>query len=246
MKCYEVYLDHPNEVSDSWLVEVKSSLFEKWTTTTNHRPGASYGTWACEIANACRTCNEHLSLPCSLLAEANDVAGFLGSSCFSDDPAAFFRLYLLLLSEFTSQLEAAAQLMQLPIGKKPRQIALWANRWAKHRIQILLQHHPLMVFADAYGDRWQVAEDRFRTQPLVDACGNRYSVRVIDTTWLEIHFGGSNSGDANGPGRALVFVPPMVTFLDEAIAYFRRFIDECLKDPARIRQFESSAYLRCG
>jgi hypothetical protein len=191
-------------------------------------------------------CNEHLSLPCSLLSEANEIASFLSVSCFADDPAIFLRLYLIILSEFVGQLDQAAKLMGLGLRKKPRHVCLWANRWAKHRLRILLQHHPLMAFADQYGDRWSEADARFRVEPLVDDCGNQLSVRIIDTRWLEQN---QHSGleEANGPGRSIILVPPLSTFLDEVIQYFREFVDKCLEDPARIRRFESASFVRgCG
>ncbi|HWE37519.1 MAG TPA: hypothetical protein VG406_13200 [Isosphaeraceae bacterium] len=244
MKCYEVVLDETTVIPDDWPQQTSGKLFEKWATTTGHRPEAGYGTWACEIATGCRTCREHLSLPCSLLAEANEIGAFLSSTCFCEEPATYLRLYLIILSEFGSQLDQAAKLMSLGLGKKPRLVALWANRWAKHRLQILLQHHPLMAFADQYGDEWPEAERRFHSEPLYDACGNSQPVRIIDTHWLEHVHGGSMNPDANGPGRAIVLVPPLMGFLDEVIEYFRSFVDACLRDPGKIRRFESSSYLR--
>jgi hypothetical protein len=244
MKCYEVVLDESTVIPEDWLQQTARKLFERWTTRTGHRPEASYGTWACEIAKGCRTCREHLSLPCSLLAEANEVGGFLNSTCFCEEPTTFLRLYLVILSEFGSQLEQAAKLMGLGLSKKPRDVALWANRWAKHRLQILLQHHPLMAFADQYGDAWPEAERRFRIEPLVDACGNTQPVRIIDTRWLEQSHGSRMDPDANGPGHTIVLVPPLMGFLEETIEYFRNFVDACLRVPDKIRQFESSSYIR--
>ena len=54
---------------------------------------------------------------------------------------------------FRGQLDLAAKEMDLGVRKKPKSVCMWANRWAKHRLQILLQHHPLMAFADQYGER---------------------------------------------------------------------------------------------
>jgi hypothetical protein len=245
MACNQVYLDDPSEVSDGWLERTRENLLERWTTTTRHRPESSYGTWACEIATGCWTCNEHLSLPCSLLAEANEIAAFLSTTCFTSDPAIFLRLYLIILSEFVGQLGQASDLMNLKLRKKPKNVCMWANRWAKHRLQILLQHHPLMAFADQYGERWREAESRYRNEPLKDNCGNERSVRIIDTRWLERNYDDHlNVSEANGPAQALILVPPMETFLDETIAYFRTFVDKCLEDPDRIRRFESAHFVR--
>lgn len=244
MKCYEVVLDETTVIPDDWLQQNARKLFERWASTTGHRPEAGNGTWACEIADGCRTGREHLSLPCSLLAEANEIGGFLSSTCFCEEPATFLRLYLIILSEFGSQLEQTAKLMNLGLSKKPRDVALWANRWAQHRLQILLQHHPLMAFTDQYGDAWPEAERRFRTELLFDPCGNSQPVRIIDTRWLEQSHGSRMDPDANGTGRGIVLVPPLMGFLDEVIDYFRSFVDACLRDTGKIRRFESSSYVR--
>lgn len=245
MTCYQVYLDDPSEIAADWLERAREKLLAKWTATTGHHSGSSHGTWACEIAAGCRTCNEHLSLPCSLLSEANEIAAFLGTTGFTGDPAIFFRLYLILLSEFTGQLDQAADLMRLGLRKKPKLVCMWANRWAKHRLQILLQHHPVMVFADQYGERWGDAERRYRSQPLEDDCGGQIPTRVIDTAWLERnHEKQLSLAEANRPGQSLILVPPMETFLDETMRYFREFVDKCLQDPGRIRRFESARFVR--
>ena len=122
---------------------------------------------------------------------------------------------------------------------------MWANCWAKHRLQILLQHHPLMAFADQYGEAWSQARPRFGGEPLFDRCGNAQPVRIIDTAWLE-RWNGTHRMDpeTNRPGRAIVLVPPMMGFLDEAITYFRSFVDACLSDVDRIRGFESAGFIR--
>jgi hypothetical protein len=245
MACYQVYLDDPSEIAADWLERTREKVLEKWTTTTRHRPESSHGTWACEIATGCRTCDEHLSLPCSLLSEANEIAAFLSTTCFTSDPAIFLRLYLIILSEFVGQLEKIANLMDLRLRTKPKRVCMWANRWAKHRLQILLQHHPRMAFADQYGERRVDAERRYRSQPLEDGCGRKIPTRIIDSGWLERNYDNRLSvSEANGPGQALILVPPMEIFLDEMMAYFREFVDKCLEDPGRVRRFESAHFVR--
>jgi len=54
-------MNKKTETNHQWLKDTRTRLYEHWVTTTGHRPNASYGTWACEIADGCRTCNEHLS-----------------------------------------------------------------------------------------------------------------------------------------------------------------------------------------
>ena len=179
------------------------------------------------------------------MSEANEIAAFLGVTCFTGDPAIFLRLYLIVLSEFVGQLDQAAKLMGLGLRKKPKHVCMWANRWAKHRLQILLQHHPAMAFADQYGGRWVEAERRLRSEPIEDGCGHRMSTRIIDTGWLERnHENCLSVAEANGPGQALIVVPPLQAFLDETMAYFREFVNKCLEDPGRIRRFESAHFVR--
>jgi hypothetical protein len=243
--CIELRLDNYPFTSDNWLASTQSDLYNLWSEKTKHIPNATNGTWACEIARGCRTCREHLSLPCSLLSEANEVGSFLSVSGFSQEPSMFLRLYLIILSEFTSQIEQIGDLMKLDIGKKPRLLALWANRWAKHRMQILLQHHPMMSFADAYGERWSEVEEVIRHANFRDKCGNEIKANFLDTKWLEENVGKRLRHDPNGPGRSIILVPHMKNFLVEVIQYFRDFVDACLSVPDRIRRFESAHYSRC-
>ena len=90
MKCYEVVLDDQAVIPPDWLAKSSATLFEKWATTTGHRPDASHGTWACEIATGCRTCHQHLSLPCSLLMEANEIGAFLSMAVSPTTPRLLF------------------------------------------------------------------------------------------------------------------------------------------------------------
>jgi hypothetical protein len=100
-----------------------------------------------------------------------------------------------------------------------------------------------MAFADQYGPEWLAVEQRLRREPLADRCGNTQQIRIIDTDWLKRHNTNELSAEANGPGRALILVPPMMDFLDATIGYFRKFIDSCLGDPERIRRFESAGFV---
>jgi hypothetical protein len=69
---------------EGWLEPTQQQLFDTWRSTTGHQPDASSRTWACEIANHCRTCDEHLSLPCSLLQEANEIGEYLQAPCYAE------------------------------------------------------------------------------------------------------------------------------------------------------------------
>lgn len=246
MRCDQLTLKEHPEV-DGWLPALQDHLFRRWTTTTRHTlAGTSGWSWACEIAGACRACNEHLSLPCSLAAEGNAIASFLSARCYADDPTAFLRLYLIVLSEFCGQLEQLSKLMSLELKRKPQAVSLWANRWAKHRLQILLQHHPRVVFADAYGDRWPVVEEAFRTVNFTDKCGRVLSKQLIGRQWLEEFHGIKPHPHANRTEVTIVLVPPLATFLDEMMGYYRGFVDACLGKPEQLRQFEADSFFpRC-
>lgn len=241
MSCYDSNLTNVAD-SSNWLKNVQKLLFKKWSSSTHHKAGASHGTWACEIYHGCSTCNEHLSLPCSLLEEANEIAVLLESDSLTKYPSTYFRLYLLILSEFVAQLEQSASLIKLKVSKKPRHVSLWANRWAKHKLQILLQHHPVMLFADAFDCSDSELRKELSNKPMIDKCGNEMKLRIIDNDWLESNHGIRLNNDANGPGRAVILVPQLMSFLDETIEYYRSFVDACLKVPEKIREYESSCY----
>jgi hypothetical protein len=147
------------------------------------------------------------------------------------------------LSEFVGQLHVLGKhVIGITIGKPPKELCVWANRWAKHRLQILAQHHPMMFFADKYRDKWREYASRLTTEPFVDRCGNEFPALIIDTDWLEKHDSKRKIDDldeANGPARAVILVPPFRGFLDQAIGYFDEFVSACLSESEKIKRLES-------
>jgi hypothetical protein len=230
---------YPSSVD--WLERTRHALYDHWVKKTGHHPNAATGTWACEIAHGCRICNEHLSVPCSLLKEANEIGLFLSLPCFDENRAeTFLRLYLILLSEFVQQLNDLGGLLSLQMPKTPRMLNIWANHWAKHRLKILVQHHPKILFSDAFSNSSTVAED------LPDwryECRNGSSVplAIIDTTWLASVGKTPDLPDANAGQKAVILVPSLRLFLDETVDHFREFIDRALKNENAVRRFESRA-----
>src|SRR3954469_9411274 len=97
----------PNEIiiATDWLKVTRQMLLQKWVARTGHHSNARNSTWACEIAFGCRTCNEHLSIPCSLLKEANEIGHFLQLSCYDQRCESFVRHYFILLFEFCQELK---------------------------------------------------------------------------------------------------------------------------------------------
>jgi hypothetical protein len=226
-----------------WLEETRRELFEHWTSTTGHRAGATARTWACEIALGCRTCNEHLSLPCSLLREANEIGVFLQESSFTKDKWMFLRLYLILLSEFADQLQDISGLLELRLAKPPSLTSLWANNWAKHRLKFLVQHHPDLILADEYEDWSEMGKE---LPVLLYPCANGIELptHIIDTNWLRSVKTDGKRPDlamANGVHKAVIVVPPLRDFLVEVISYYRAFVDAAKVARVAVRLFESKA-----
>jgi hypothetical protein len=231
--------------SDNWFELALTSAHDRWKSTTGHDPEKCDNAWAAEIAKHCQRRGEHLSLPCSLIREGNEIICFLNSVSSTIEPSVFFRLYLILLSEFCGQLKDISGVLRFEFPKTPSLVSIWSQRWAKHRLRILVQHHPLTLFADQYGQRWQEVEvlargDVYRTENETDV-----PIIAIDTDWFR-----SNPGrrpgfeQANTGGQAIVFMPHMLSFLDETIDYYRAFIDKCIAAPEKVRQFESIHYRR--
>ena len=240
MSCHEIVLDDALDLGDDWLERIQPVLFERWLTKTRHKRKASRGTWACEIATGCRTCSEHLSVPCSLLTEANEIARLLESSCYTDEPTTFFRLYLIVLSEFVSQLHDLSVLMGLNVGKPPREVKIWANRWAKHRLEFMVLHHPAIVFSDRYGGDESRLRGELMSGPCVDR-GREVPFRLVGAETLanktQVNLVAANSGI-----RTVVVVPPLSSFLDATMTYFRRFVDTALANSEAVKIFESKLF----
>src|ERR1044072_2134834 len=89
----------PAEIPD-WFTKTRLQLFESWTKTTRHGLKRPTNGWACEIGYGCRTCTDHLSIPCSLATEAHEIAVLLNKEWGEEEFPVFFRFYLVALSEF--------------------------------------------------------------------------------------------------------------------------------------------------
>ncbi|QDU29571.1 hypothetical protein ETAA8_46850 [Anatilimnocola aggregata] len=138
----------PAEVPD-WFTKTRLHLLETWTKTTRHGLKRPTNGWACEIGYGCRTCTDHLSIPCSLATEAHEIAVLLNKEWIEEEFPVFFRFYLVALSEFVRNLESVAKMLGLKIPGPPGNVCSWCNNFAKHRLCILIQHHPGIIVADA-------------------------------------------------------------------------------------------------
>lgn len=236
--------DEPAEVPD-WFTKTRLHLFETWTKTTRHGLKGPTNGWACEIGFGCRTCTDHLSIPCSLATEAHEIAVLLNKEWSEDEFPVFFRFYLVALSEFVRNLESVGKMLGLRIPGPPGNVCSWCNNFAKHRLCILIQHHPGIIVADAYGADWPEFEKKLSKAVFRDKCENERPIQIIDQKW----FSGERSKDvlgANGEAQAMIVVPPLMDFLQSTMTYFRTLVDACKKEPELVKQFESEHYAaRC-
>jgi hypothetical protein len=83
-------------------------------------------------------------------------------------------MYLFVLDEFGDDLTRTAQQLGLSFSKKPPVlVSSWCNNFAKHHLGLLIQHHPIMIVADSYGDKWAEFKKVLPNSDVVDACGNQ-------------------------------------------------------------------------
>jgi len=222
-----------------WLHEVQPELFKLWVKETRHKAGANAGTLACQLRPPGN--GNHLSLPCSLLQEANEIGTFLASPALNDYPVTFIRLFIFLLDEFTERLRQVAEkeCLGLPLGKQPRGISIWANNWAKHRTQILLQHHPCIMFLDRMLMTGTECKQRTEAEGMQDQCGETHPCRVFDQDSL-----GSLSDGSFDPKEAVavMVVPPLKDLLVEAIEYFKKFVSLARADRTKLERLESERF----
>ena len=234
--------DVPPEVPD-WFAPTRRRLYDKWATITGHGVVAGPHRWACEIYHGCQTCNEHLSIPCSLAREAFLVAQFLNKDWADDEMLLFLKNYLITLDEFGSDLESVAKTLGVSCPRKPPDlVSAWCNNFAKHHLCLLIQHHPIYIMADSVGDQWPAFAAALPTSRFVDRCGNSRPLEIIDRKW----FGRDRARDAvsaNGERQTVVVVPPLMDFLDETITYFRAFVDACNAESELVKKFESQHFV---
>lgn len=237
-------LGEPPEIPD-WFISTRLLLLNTWTNTTRHGIKMPTNGWACEIGYGCRTCTDHLSIPCSLATEAHEIALLLNKPWEDHEFSVFFRFYLVALSEFVRNLESVAKLVGLRMPSAPDNVCSWCNNFAKHRLCILIQHHPGMIIADAYGVEWLEFKKRLPSAVFTDKCGNNRPLQIIDQKWFNGHRA-ADTAAANGEPQAVIVVPPLMEFLQSTMTYFRTLVDACQKEPELVKHFESEHYAaRC-
>ncbi|GEM_PF-6390648 len=222
-----------------WLRVTRERLAESWALQTGHLPGVGRQRWALELKDACQLVTGHLSLPCSIARQADQIGIFLVSPSFDGVPELFLKIYVMLLGEFCGQLRDVAGLMRVDLPKPPKLTSVWTNCWAKHALKILVQHHPTFVFADDLGPDWAKYDRSVPTLKCEDPNGTRVNPQIIDTEWMCQGDRCADISFANDGGPPVIVVPPLAEFLSETMHYFRAFLNAALVDPCRVQMFET-------
>ena len=229
-------------IQTPWLRVVRERLANQWAAQTGHLPGCNAPSLACSLTKACPETSGHLSLPCSLQEQANHIGILLISPSFDGAPNLFLKLYVMILGEFNAQLSDLSDLMKLGLPKPPRQVALWANCWAKHSLKVLVQHHPRFVFADEAGPDWAYYKQDKKSLQCVARDGTKSSPQIIDTDWF-CNNERCDLSKINASNPPVIVVPPLSEFLSGTSDYFQQFISKVLVDPCVIRQFETTQHV---
>lgn len=247
--CGMFFIDNEPPDIPGWLRPTQTNLAMKWRERTGHFEGARNNSLACQMAVACRECEEHLSIPCSIASEANDIGTFLDTPFPIYRPDMFLRLLLMLLGEFVGNLKDINERIHLGINFKKPTLEIWVNRWAKHRLTIAIQHHPTMLFADSKGQGWNAFAATLTEKSVLKTDEGALPLLLMDEKWFRANatktmFSG-NVEQANSNVHALVVVPPMMTFIDETVHCFQLFVNAAKSNPHKIRRFEATHRKLC-
>lgn len=212
--------------SPDWFPAVRADLSAAWRQRRGNEP---------ETALACRLANPadgtgHLSLPCSLANDDGTIEEFLGGASLDENPPRFLRLFLFLLDDFVESLQRAYKFAGTKNPPRaPDLISIWTNRFAKHRQNVLILHHPTYLFLD-----------HPTAGPWHDAAQKAQNLTIVDTDWLKAR---SSNPDAQALGvnqnPSIIQVPKLRDFLDGALVFYDGFVNECAKTPAVLKGFET-------
>jgi hypothetical protein len=230
--------DEPSEVPD-WFNKTRQQLFESWRARTGHDAQCDPRRWACEISSRCQRGGQHLSIPCSVGLDADELALLLKPGGYADHPVIYIRLYLMMLYEFTDTLHTLGKRLKFDLPDRPDRLKIWANCFAKHRALFQLQHHPGYAFADMYGPAAKQFFAVVHAKHFIDGCNNRRPLSIIDYRWFRNEERKQDGAVTNGPAQAIILVPPLEDFLSMTMDYFRKFVDACLRNQQSIQEYES-------
>jgi|GEM_PF-4893613 len=225
-------MDQQNE----WHTPYCDELFQHWKRLTGHYPGSGQ-TLACKIYHACGYPSEHVGFACSLSRSGNEISHFMRSGPSMLDEIMFAKLLILLLDEFVDGMRRICAKARLPVPKSPRNLSMWANIWAKHRVHLLLQHHPIEELVDlAHNDVIQMLNER-QYIDLHSEKGDSTSCMVIDSKNLDLLQERSNASSmlkSENWTPWIVLVPSLIGFLDEAYIVYKDFVDTCVQNKDKV------------
>jgi hypothetical protein len=183
----------------------------------------------------------HISIACSLLEEQEQITDLLSHSGFNNSPILFFKLLLFLLDEFTERISKCYVLLGNMQVKQPKLLSLWANKYAKHRLALFIQHHVRHVFYDCDQRIYQALSGRDKIDGMCLRSGYLpETVFVLDHKWLENNTGHSEINLTNKETVPTILIPPLQNFIDETLVFYRNFIDFAKQKPEGLKRFQSN------
>ncbi len=222
---------------DGWYDGLRGDLSGLWVARTRHSLESS-DSIICELVDKCAPSNGHLSFPCALASEGDCISAFLEYGIGVAYPILYARVLLLMLDEFADGLDKLSMQIGARTRRPPRDLSMWANNWAKHRLKLLTTHHPEEYMADQFKDQreelWAGSGDVRFIKNGVERVRQRLS--PSDIAKLTCENAGEDQLSAHS-GRYCVIVPPMNHFVTQLIEYYEWFVSECLQRPDALQKF---------
>lgn len=229
------------EQNSTWHTPLCSDLHSLWKIKTGHDVG-SQSTLACQIFHGCSRWNEHLGFACSLSQAGNEIAHFLKNGNQMLDEVMFAKLLIIQLDELVDSMKTISSIAGLPKLSAPKELSCWANLWAKHRVLVMLQHHPFEVLSDLANAEFFELISKGDTVPVEDARTNK-SLHYRVVTSENIHLLNARTGDyawveAETWVPVMLVIPPLSRLLEQACVAYANFVQNCLSHPDKVRAFK--------
>jgi hypothetical protein len=208
----------------AWLRDTRTDLHNTWRTKGRYvaKDGRNLPL-SCRLADAANpNLQGHLSLPCSVGQDADEIEAFLGSVAYDGYPVAFLRFYLFLLDEFGRALDDAYHRIDAnkSLPGTLTELSVWTNNYAKHRVDFLVQHHPKYLFLD---------------NPKAAALVPKLPCPDI----LVIDLRKPHEVVAHRYPHAVLMVPKLRAFLDPLLRYYAKFVEHAEQEVANLQKFHS-------
>ncbi len=225
-----------------WFEKTREQLSGRWNQGCTNIVGRVEEDTCCQLFSDVVDMNDgHISIACSLIEEQEQIAELLSHSGFDNNPILFFKLLLFLLDEFTERISKGYILLGDKQVKQPKLISLWANKYAKHRLALFIQHHVRHVFYDGDQIIYQALSGGGEINGMCLRSGYLpETVFVLDHKWLENNTGHSEINLTNKEMVPVILIPPLQSFIDETLDYYRNFIDFAKQRPEELKRFQSN------